>query len=404
MCRSMQLRKTQTLRKNKMSSSAAEAVQTSFTVLLLGKTGTGKSTTAKKLLECWEKCRIQTKDEIEASQVATTVPDEDEVNKGTEIYPTSKDGADSVTMRAELYNRTGCTKFHVIDTPGFAGSEHSPGYNVSKKNLGIIRGICLLQLRKGIKINKILYFLPFRGVPERADGILTEEIKILIDFFGKEIWKQMMFVCTNYPDKRYQELGFNEKDIGDTKIIVRQAVQQALGCNIAENDKLDVKYFPLEKEFDSVLKSLQEDSESDVSIISGTSQACHKCGRKADTTDDEKCGKAGTSRTTHEKCHPGFIIKKLVSCESYLSYDVKHYTSELIRLPDDSFEEAECLECHKDRGTEGCCDINDFKYHTQHSKEVEIVSHNKRHAENDEAGKDKKRSTSMHTNAVPSRM
>ena len=71
------------------------------------------------------------------------------------------------------------------------------------------------KARTRLPPRRVLYFLTCRGPLERADGVLQEEIKVMHDFSGMDIFNVMMIVATNRKDPRYQT-EFDEEDISST--------------------------------------------------------------------------------------------------------------------------------------------------------------------------------------------
>ena len=64
----------------------------------------------------------------------------------------------------------------VLDTPGFSPSNVEAGATTYQINLQIFRWIVREQLdpKKNMAVQRLLYFLPNRGIPEKADGTLQD--------------------------------------------------------------------------------------------------------------------------------------------------------------------------------------------------------------------------------------
>ena len=81
----------------------------------------------------------------------------------------------------------------VLDTEGFAGSDVK---DVHLGNLRVAREIAGVSTELDLAYNRILYFLPNRGRPERADKTLQDEIDILWFFFGEAIFQNIVLAST----------------------------------------------------------------------------------------------------------------------------------------------------------------------------------------------------------------
>ena len=82
----------------------------------------------------------------------------------------------------------------VLDTPGFSRSGSK--LPVIQANLELMRQIARIQKNFDLAFRYVLYFLPCRGPPHKADRILKDEIAIMHHYFGESIWKRMLFVLT----------------------------------------------------------------------------------------------------------------------------------------------------------------------------------------------------------------
>ena len=169
--------------------SSMAARKSPFTVMLIGKSGMGKSTTGNKLLD------------------AVTDDNPNGNKKIMRLWPVEETGPlHFKTIPGEILSVTkGCallsSREHVItvlDTEGFAGSD---AQDVHLHNLKVARAIAGVSEALDLKYDRVLYFLPSRGAfPTAADLYLQNEIDVMWHFFGRTIFQNMVLACTQDED------------------------------------------------------------------------------------------------------------------------------------------------------------------------------------------------------------
>ena len=182
-----------------------------FNVLLLGRTGFGKSTTGNKLIEGGKKPGCYAKRWKSVCSSLLYNPDD----RSDEPVFKIGHGTESCTSKCEILSSN---TVRVIDVPGFGATDRVEGITVKELNLTLVRCIIRIRDELKIKIARVLYFIPFRGVPRKADGPMKEELECLQYYFGNAIFNSMVIVATYDPYEDYlQKRGFRDEDITDTR-------------------------------------------------------------------------------------------------------------------------------------------------------------------------------------------
>ena len=256
-----------------------------FDIMLIGRTGRGKSTTADKLLVANPTGKIytcegtQNKDldnsessgrpgDIEA--LPTLHHNSDEGPKSycedLSMWHVSENDDDLQMVQKRLTNLVTCRQaeyphrvlnkirrdsassqdfellsndtslVRVLDVPGF----FSPDLNITdtdkdftKSLLQLMRKIIHIKQIYHFKFNRIVYFLPVQGVLNRADQILQTELKIMAMYFGDSIFQCMVVVATR--DQSIYDFipeGTNlykEEHFEETRSVFEIAMRRAFG-------------------------------------------------------------------------------------------------------------------------------------------------------------------------------
>ena len=315
-----------------------------YNLVLIGKTGFGKSTTARKLLE-WDKYE---------SRIKTINLDNGTATEA--IKPESGNGFFHVTREFQAWENPD-TKVRVLDVPGFADTERSIVLDVRKKNLAIVHRIASLADR--LNFTRILYFLPTRGVPERADGFLREELQLLFNFFGDLIFKLMIVVCTNHPDSKYQTQAFDCKLDGEA---VKKVINYALrGKAKDDHSEIEVVYFPVDAASESIIKTVKDTYHKETdTVLTMDENACMKClGNDCDIT--QACKLHHKPYQCVDMCHPEFVPKKKRECPIAIDdqSDVNAHMSKDEKLIYRFYWNFECTICRSPPGSHGCTKLNE---------------------------------------------
>ena len=193
-----------------------------YDILMVGRTGFGKSTTANKLLgidkATNERLRVKGAEDIRSWSIVEGL---------AKLFETG-DGIESVTKECKLLSNEHYIR--VLDTPGFADSAMTKEHGLMECNLQIFRWILREQEEHDLAFCRVLYFLPNRGPPERAEGTLQEEIKVMYEFLGEDVFNIMVIIATNR--KKCQMVGFDREDISITERAFSAAYEKTTGKSL----------------------------------------------------------------------------------------------------------------------------------------------------------------------------
>eukprot|EP00731_Ephydatia_muelleri_P013364 Em0007g674a len=214
-------------------------------------------------------------------------------------------GADDGTLRRDWLEQTNddaCKQsFRIVSNkqsirvtiaPGFGNFSNDKEVNgVCDRNVGSVRLIFKLQRELKISFKRVVYFLPFRGPPGRADSYLKDELKCLWNFYGERIFRCMVMIATNSPDEAYQEIGFSESFERKSKSVVEHVLSEVSGVH-------SITCPPI------AYLSLSCTSEKALDIV----QNCAITDEKPLVPSDAKrCVKCASPIIDGFKCHPKFF-------------------------------------------------------------------------------------------------
>ena len=368
------------------------AISDYYDVMLVGKAGRGKSTLGNKLLQV-----LTTEPAaIKNYGCGATPAANSHLAQSARFLTASDFSADkkrmiSVTQDCQLLSNEN-TRIRVMDTPGFVDGKLSRGRprSVYEETLFTFRKVLREHgnPRNRLKFRRIVYFLPERGVLEKAAGDLQDELKVMHYFYGDAIFNCMVIIATNPPKKKIQDLGMDEEDLQETKEVFQIAMQQAVPT---VSKCPPIVYMGLNDTDTEALAKIKGAKVLKDEVFAATfrDNICSKCGVKIRFHSARKDKRIGIiNPATNEilpyedsKCHPYFVQKfstaakffgglgHIVTLGTGLTYS--KITGEE-SWPGFANSEEICPRCKCSPGSEGCCVVKETTYegatvdHTSH--------------------------------------
>ncbi len=402
-----------------------------YDIMVIGRTGIGKSTTADKLIianpDGHDYRGEQHADEavnggrVKMSDLSMWMLS----NADGELNRVTARLKDLVMFRSldnphaqvnEMYRglenpTTGCqvisnetTKIRVLDVPGFFGEDvgraggQTLGERVTASGLRIMREILRIQAVLRMKIRRIIYFIPQRGGLERPDKILMMELQQMVHYFGRSIFDCMVLAATVSPDVyRFiseNVIPFMTESEDKTRRYFLEVLYQLSPGDPLPDGKPPLVFISLNDTCEAILENIQEAAVlSDELRLELDQHTCVRCGLKAKLIpgeNDEEVKKvacyAGDDPTTcilyeESKCHP-YIKSKYWKITKIVG-GIAHFVT-LNKWegwwpdfcnPDDEV----CVECGEVPGEPGCKVIGsrfrlyDEIYRVDHSHKEPMV-------------------------------
>lgn len=369
-----------------------------FSVMLLGKSGIGKSTTGNKLL------LIDRLSSTEKPVGGHTAQEQQEAH----IIPGGSSTAgllNTATMHfeADIYRRTkNCQllantkeKVRVLDPPGFSqfgmASKHS--LTDYQAYLAIFRKVLCIQHEHKVLFDRVLYFLPYRGVTEIADSSFIDELRVLYHFFGMVIFDSMVIVATQFHEVRYQRIGFDEKDERRTQEVFLYALRRISGSE--ESSQLHIRcppilYIAKNETGANILKSLR-----DIKVHNKRGlyckfieNVCSKCAVKflfiqnaqgkniPVAAHDRRFNQLLDQEDRSPKCHP-FFIPKYSPFLREIGKTIEPVTAFFNGTEANIFGGEKCIRCASNPGTPGCLPVGEQSIVASEGKKLNVdVQHN----------------------------
>ena len=401
--------------------SAGNGIIDYYDIMVIGRTGMGKSTTSDKLVianlddrnyrgeqhsdESVEGVRMALSDlsmwlisdaEGEMDRVTMRLKNlvmfrglekpHEEVNS----FYNLQDG--QATTKSQLISNE-TTKVRVLDVPGFFGEEKptsgaaatketESAERVKSKGLAIMREVLRIQATMQMNFRRIVYFIPERGPLERAHQVLQIEMELMVHYFGKSIFDCMVLVATVNPDV-YQYIPPDVVPFSnDAEQKTRRKFQETLSRVLPQGERLPSEKPPI------IFLSMNDSCEDiywkikhapviiDKVRLAFDYPTCSRCGIKAKFIRDKQTkvacyvGEDPTKSIPYEEslCHP-LIIPKYWEITKIVG-GIAHFITRkkfLGKWPDFHNPDDEiCIKCRQVPGTRGCMLVNShFKLNGQ---------------------------------------
>ena len=368
-----------------------------YDILVIGKAGMGKSTTADKLLvanptgrnyegaEYSEPKRKGDCVNVEDLNMRLLAGTHDEFKrvqtrlKNIAFFRGLKDPCKEINdFHTEEQPNSGETpdfelisndssRVRVLDVPGFfgerdAGASFAPAgekaHNSVKCALQRMRKILQIQTAMYMKFRRILYFLPNRGSLNRSDSYLETELTTLARYFGKAIFECMIVVAT-LSVEAYEggnTVVFSDKAIQKTKENFRVVLSRTLPNErgLPEPPILFVSMTSTCEEILQGVKTAQVVREP--ITLEFDSHICARCGSKSISAQSVRVAvytdetETSTIPYNESTCHPLFVPKysKIVRFFRGVVYVVSLHS--LCQ----NFLDESCVRCERKPGSRGC--------------------------------------------------
>lgn len=307
-----------------------------YDVMVIGKTGTGKSTTADKLLvanpngldfqgtENSEPVQKEKCVNVEDLSIWLVSGVPDEVHrvktrlKNITYFRSLGNAHEQINefhSESQLHNRrtsnfelisNDSTMIRILDVPGFFGeddtgkslaSADNKAHSATNVALGRMRNILQIQSAMHLKFRKILYFLPIHGALRWSDGYLETELSVLAKYFGRSIF-DCMIVITTMPSETYcgdNEVIFPQRSVDITKKNLASVLARVLPSerNLPEPPIL---FISMTHTCETILTNVMNTHvASDYVTIRFDSRICARCGCKMDVIKSTQAKDDATS-------------------------------------------------------------------------------------------------------------
>jgi hypothetical protein len=386
-----------------------------YDIMVIGKTGMGKSTTADKLFIANPSGHNypggqHSNGEMTMSDLSMWLSSSDDEGKrrlkGLMECRYSDNPHEEVnrmytsviesTKSCQLISND-LSKIRVLDVPGFfrdsdGGSEVSLeeiARGAATSGLAIMRDVLRIQATMQLQFKRIIYFLPVRGPLERSQKDLQMELEQMVHFFGKSIFDCMVLVATVtpdiYPHITPGVIPFSDSEYAKTRKNFQSTIGRVLPKDVVlPDDKPPIVFISMHDTCEDILKKVQDAPViADGMKLEFHYKTCTRCGIKARILGEgEKKIKVACSVDQdfipyeESLCHP-MIVPKYWKITTFLGGCLHTLTGNKFAGKWPNFENEDdeiCIECMQVPGTRGCRRINS-KYNIKFGQYTGVVDH-----------------------------
>ena len=399
-----------------------------YDIMVIGKTGMGKSTTADKLLVANPDHHVyrgaqHSEPQIDREHMTldnlsiwlhSDAPDEqlriktrlknliffrsmNEPHQEINQFHATEQTVSGMTLSCELISNES-TKVRVLDVPGFFGQGDTGALDASAGEkarctinvaLGIMRTILQLQAAMNMKFRRILYFLPEQGALKRSSALLEMELTTMANYFGRAIFECMVVIAT-LPAEVYEfaadKVVFSDAHLDKTRKNFDIALSRALPNEKGNLPKPPIVFISLMDSCEAILENIDKAVvASDQIELEFDPMVCARCGVKAKIIKSEKVAvytdenESNTIPYEESTCHP-FLVPKYTKVVKFFGGVAHLLTLKRFMGKWPSFGNLDevCVACQLRPGSRGCKKV-DSKY-TIKGHEV-VVEHTQKTSE-----------------------
>ena len=374
-----------------------------YDIMVIGKTGMGKSTTADKLIiaypegrdYCEQRCEDAIKEQMSDLciwKIADTEGEKGRVSlrlkhlimhrredRPHEEVNRMYGSENQVTTDSQVISNE-TTKVRVLDVPGFFGedfgemhAEKTSAERVTSSGLRIMREVLYIQSKMRMKFRRIIYFIPERGPLERSHKGLLMDLEHMTHYFGKSIFESMV-LATTIPQGMYRFIPegvspFSDDDAAKTRAKFTEALARVLPEDERlPNDQPPMVFISMRDSCEDILTKVKEARVIRQELkLTFDHRTCVRCGLKAkiltygnNETKKVACysGQDPSVSMPYEEshCHP-LIISKYWTITKIVG-GIAHFITKKRyqgKWPDFSNPDDQvCIACGKLPGEQGC--------------------------------------------------
>lgn len=280
-----------------------------------------------------------------------------------------------------LSNET--TKIRILDVPGFFGRDAASPSGIdlkaralatNSKDLGMMRKVLHIKQAHNLKFSRIVYFLPDKGSLKRTSQNLIQEVGIMEHYFGRAIFNSMVVAATLSSDA-YEHIPddgkklFSERQFQETRDRLQEAIRQFFPDD--DLPKPPIIFISLFDTCESILHQIQSAKVKETTIqLELRKSVCARCGvmiveeGKNEVETEPKAAictysnQLGSIAHNESTCHPLMILKysKLSKFFGGIAHliTLRRFVG---KWPNFTSMDEECFNCKQAPGTQGCLKI-----------------------------------------------